>query len=92
MTQYNTLNEKLSNFELNNLKSRIKNGTQVTLNLSSNVVGNSSDETNIFHKLLLTNTQGSEILKAFANSSSANFFFFLKSSTAQDHTVRRIFF
>ena len=34
MTQYNTLNEKLSNFQLNKLKSGIRNGTQVTLNLS----------------------------------------------------------
>ena len=36
MTQYNCLNVKLSNSQLNKLKSGIKNGTQVTLNLSSN--------------------------------------------------------
>ena len=42
MTYYNTLNVKLSNSQLNTLKSDIKNGTEVTLNLSSNVVGNSS--------------------------------------------------
>ena len=35
----------------------IKNGTEVTLNLSSNLIGNSNDETNFPHKLLLTNTQ-----------------------------------
>ena len=35
MTQYNTLNIKLSNWQLNKLKSRIKNGTEVTLKLSS---------------------------------------------------------
>ena len=40
MTQYNTLNVKLFNLQLNKLKSRIKNGTEVTLNLSSNLVGN----------------------------------------------------
>ena len=34
MTQYNTLNEKLSNFQLDKLKSGIRNGIQVTLNLS----------------------------------------------------------
>ena len=34
MTQYNTLNVKLSNSQLNKLKSRIKNGTEVTLILS----------------------------------------------------------
>ena len=56
MTEYNTLNIKLSNSQLNKLKSGIKNGTQVTLNLSSNLVGGSNDETNFPHKLLLTNT------------------------------------
>ena len=30
MTQYNTLNVKLSNSKLNKLKSGIKNGTEVT--------------------------------------------------------------
>ena len=39
MTQYDTLNIKLSNSQLNNLKSGIKNGFEVTLNLSSNVTG-----------------------------------------------------
>ena len=33
MTQYNTLNVKLSNLKLNKLKSRIKNGIEVTLKL-----------------------------------------------------------
>ena len=47
------------------------NGTEVTLNLSSNVVGNSNDETN-FHKLLLTNAQVLKLRKAFVNGSSAN--------------------
>ena len=36
-TQYNTLNIKLSYSQLNKLKSRIKNGTEVTLKLSSNI-------------------------------------------------------
>ena len=36
------------------------------------MVGNSNDETNFRHKLLLINTQVSKILKAFANGSSAN--------------------
>ena len=31
-------------------------GTEVTLKLSSNVVGGSNDENNFPHKLLLTNT------------------------------------
>ena len=57
MTQYNTLNVKLSNLELNKLKSGIKNNTEVTLKISSNVIGGSNDENNFPHKLLLTNTQ-----------------------------------
>ena len=53
MTQCNTLNVKLSNSQLNNLKSGIKNGTEVTLKLSSNVVGDSNDGNNFPPKLLL---------------------------------------
>ena len=55
MTQYNTLNVKLSNLQLNKLKSGTKNGTEVTLKISSNVVGGSNDENDFPHKLLLTN-------------------------------------
>ena len=43
MTQYNTLHVKLSNSQLNKLKPGIKNGTEVTLNLSSNLIRNSYD-------------------------------------------------
>ena len=43
MTQCNTLNVKLSSSQLNKLRSQIKNGTEVTLNLLSNVIGNSND-------------------------------------------------
>ena len=57
MTQYNTLNVKLSNLQLNKLKSGIKNINEVISNLSSNSVGDSNDETNFPHKLLVTNTQ-----------------------------------
>ena len=49
--------------------------SKVTLIILSNVVCNSSDETNFSHKLLLTNIQLSKILKAFANWSSANITF-----------------
>ena len=55
MTQYNSLNVKLSNSQLNKLKSTIKNETEVVLRLSSNMIGNSDDETN--HELSLTNRQ-----------------------------------
>ena len=72
MTKYNTLNVKLSNLQLNKLKSGIKNATQVTLNISSNVVGDSNVATNFPHTLLLTDTQVLRICKAFVNGSSAN--------------------
>ena len=62
----------MSNSQLNKVKSEIKSGTEVTLNLSSNLIGNSNDETNFPHKLLLTDTQVSKIRKIFANGSSAN--------------------
>ena len=55
MTQYNTLNVELSNLQLNKIKLEIKNGTEVTLKISSNVFGDSKDENNFPHMLLLTN-------------------------------------
>ena len=47
MTQYNSLYVKCSYAQLKKLKSGIKNGTQVTLKLSLNVVGDSNDDTNL---------------------------------------------
>ena len=55
MTQYNSLNTKLSNSQLNKFKSTIENETEVVLRLLSNMVG--GNETNFPHKLLLTNRQ-----------------------------------
>ena len=72
MTQYNSLNVKLSNSQLNKLKSSIKNETDVVLRISSNMVGNSNDNTNFPHELLLTNRQVANIHKAFANHSSTD--------------------
>ena len=57
MTQYNTSNIKMSTSQLAKLKSRTKNGTEITLKLSSNVV----------HNLLSTNTQFPKLHKAFAS-------------------------
>ena len=72
MTQYNSLNVKLSNSQLNKLKSSIQNETDVVLRLSSNMVGNSNDNTNFPHKLLLTNRQVANIRKAFAKNISTD--------------------
>ena len=65
MTQYSNLNIKLSNSQLNKLKSAIKNKTEIVLKLLSNMIGD--NETNFPHKLLLTNRQVANLCKAFAN-------------------------
>ena len=70
MIQYNRLNVKLSNSQLNILKSAIKNETKVVLRLSPNMIGDS--ETNFPHKLLLTNRQVANSRKSFSNHSSAD--------------------
>ena len=80
MTQHNSSNVKLSNFQLNKLKSGIKNGTQVTLKLSSNVIGNSYDENSFLHKLILNNIQ---VSNAIAKSSAAN----IKLSKTELHKI-----
>ena len=72
MTQYNSLNVKLSNSQLNKLKSAIKKETDFVLRLSSNMIGNSDDETNFPHKSFLANRQVSNLRKAFANHTSTD--------------------
>ena len=83
MTQYNSLNVKLSNSQLHKLKSAIKNETDVVLRLSSNMIGNSDDETNFSHKLVLTNRQVANLRKAFAKNTSTD----TKLSKAQLSTM-----
>ena len=77
MAQYNSLNVRLSNSQLNKLKSAIKNETDV-LRISSDMVGNSNDNTNFPHKLLLTDRQVANIRKAFANNLSTEMLNFQK--------------
>ena len=72
MTQYNKVNVKLSTSELNELKSAIKNENDVVIRLSPSMIGDSNDQTNFPHELLLTNRQVSTIRKAFANNSSVD--------------------
>ena len=55
MTHYNKMSVKLSNLQLNKLKSVVKNTTEVTLRLSSNLIAN--DENDFLHKLLITDRQ-----------------------------------
>ena len=72
MTQYNSLNVKLSNSQLNKLRSAIKNKSDVVLRLSSNMIGNLDDETNFPDKLLLTNRQILNLRRALASQTSTD--------------------
>ena len=65
MSQYNSLNVKLSNSQLNKLKSAIKNETEVVLRFSSNMICSSDD--NFPYNLLLTNRPIVNLRKAFPN-------------------------
>ena len=60
-------------------KKQKKTGTEVTLILSSNIVGGYNDE----NKLLLTNTQVLKLPKAFSNNFSAT----IKLSKPQLHKI-----
>ena len=73
MTQYNTLNVKLSNLQLNKL---------ILKYLYSNIIGDSNNKNNFLHKLLLTNTQVSKLRKVFSNGSLA-----IKLSKTQMHKI-----
>ena len=82
----------MSTSQLNKLKSVIKYGTEVikygtevTLRILSNVVGDPNDENNFPRKFRLTNTQVSQLCKAFANNSSAN----IKFYKTQLHKIRQ---
>ena len=80
MTQYNSLNVKLSNSHLNELKSSIKNETKVVLRLSSNMIGD--DKTNFPHKLLLTDRakflcNNKHVTKRTYDAISFSFFIFI---------------
>ena len=84
MTQYKTLNVKLSNSQLNKLKLG-KKWHRSNLKISSNIVGDSNDANNFPLKLLLTKTQVSRLRKDFANNSSAN----IKLSKTQLHKIEQ---
>ena len=72
MTQYNSLNAKLSDSQLNKLRSAMKNETDVVLRLSENMIGNLDNEAKFPHKLLLTNGQVENLRKAFATHTSTD--------------------
>ena len=70
MSEYNSVNVKLSYSQLNKLKTAIKNETYVVISISPNMIGDSNDKGNFPHELLLTNRQVFSIRKAFSNNSS----------------------
>ena len=70
MIQYNSLNVKLSNSQLDKLKSAIVDGTEVVLRLLSNMIDDSDDKINFPPELLLTNKKVASLRKAFAHKSS----------------------
>ena len=72
MTQYNSVNLKLADSQLNKLKSATKKETGVTMKLSSNMIDRANAETNFPHKLLLINRQFANHHEAIANNSSGN--------------------
>ena len=76
----------MSNSQLNQLKSGIKNCSEVTLKILLNVAGKSNDKNKFPHKLLLTNTQFSKLRKAFANGSSAD----IKLSKTKFHKIEQL--
>ena len=86
MTQYNTWNVKLFISQLNKLKSGTQNSSEVTWNLSSNVIGDSKEENNVLHKIIVTNKQASKLRQDFSNGSSAN----IKLSKTELHKMRHL--
>ena len=58
-----TLKVNVSNLQINKLKLGKNNGTELTLEISSNTVGDSNDENNFQHKLLLIHTQVFKLCK-----------------------------
>ena len=70
ITQYNSLNVKLSDSQHYKLKFTIKNEVGVVLRLPSNVIGD--NETNFPHILLLINRQVANLREVFANHLSTD--------------------
>ena len=72
MQQFKLSKLNLSNSQLNKLKPATKIATEVTLKLSSSMIGDSNDETNFPRKTLLTNRKVLQLRKDVANNSSVN--------------------
>ena len=66
MVEYNTVNPKLSNSQLNKLKSSVKNNKRTTLRMNARIFNGN----NLPHELLLTTRQTTKLrkqLKTYVN-------------------------
>ena len=68
MVEYNKVNTKLSDSQLNNLKTTIKNQTGVTLTMNIKMFNGN----NLSHELLLTTRQKTRLRNAFENNMSTD--------------------
>ena len=75
MVRYNRLNVKLSDSQLNKLKSAVKEGQETTLRMNIRMFS----ATNLPHKLLLTTRQTTKLRNAIENNMSTD----IKLSKAQ---------
>ena len=75
MVEYNTINAKLSNSQLNKLKSAVKNRQETALRMNSRMLS----AYNLLHELLLTTRQTTKLRNAIENNMSTD----VKLSKAQ---------
>ena len=68
MVEYNTVNAKLSNSQLNKLKSAIKSNEGTTLRMNARMFNGN----NLPHELLLTTRQTTKLRNAIENSMSTD--------------------
>ena len=64
MVEYNTVNGKLSNSQLNELKSAVKNNKRTTLRMNARMFKGNS----LPHELLLTKRQTAKLINAIENN------------------------
>ena len=75
MVEYNTVNVKLSDSQLNKLKSAVKNGQRTTLRMNTRMFS----ANNLPHELLLTTRQTTKLRNAIESNMSTD----IKVSKAQ---------
>ena len=81
MVRYNEVNVKLSDSQLNKLKTAVKNQTGVTLGMNIKIINGNNRP----HELLLTTRQKAKLRNAFENNRSTD----IKLSKAQISKIIR---